>query len=264
MTNNEPVKEEPVKVLPRRKRWIPFGILPAHWGTEGDSRELLKAEFYYEGSALKRVKAKIGITDPNEIKLIDAELDFSLGEISRFEYRKLTNEIKLERSIAALEVKRVKGFISEKIYNTELEELQLNFKIDDLEVNKDEGLMTEHEFEKEKANLKDEKWVAVVAIDMDEANPQQGDFEIDWNDKWVEYLSENGYKGASDEDIVNTWFNDVCKTVLIQEASDQDWGMEERKLDINKRDDVEIIRDSVMTEEENDRSNPKVSPDETK
>jgi len=39
-------------------------------------------------------------------------------------------------------------------------------------------------------------------------------------------LMDSGYKGKSDEDIVNKWFNDVCRTVLIQEQADMDFGLE--------------------------------------
>ena len=51
--------------------------------------------------------------------------------------------------------------------------------------------------------------------------------ELDWNDNFVKFLHDNGYEGKDDEAIVNKWFNDVCRTVLVQEMADQDYGMQQ-------------------------------------
>ena len=50
---------------------------------------------------------------------------------------------------------------------------------------------------------------------------------MDWNDHFVAMLHDNGYTGTNDEDVVNKWFNDVCRTVLVQEMADQDYGLQE-------------------------------------
>ena len=50
-------------------------------------------------------------------------------------------------------------------------------------------------------------------------------------------LSAKGYTGESDESVVNSWFNDVCRTVLLDELQDQDYGME-------PRDDVVVINNN--------------------
>ena len=55
--------------------------------------------------------------------------------------------------------------------------------------------------------------------------------ELDWNDNFVAFLHDNGYTGENDESVVNKWFNDVCRTVLIQEASDQDYGLQDQEED---------------------------------
>ena len=40
-------------------------------------------------------------------------------------------------------------------------------------------------------------------------------------------LQTNGYTGKSDDDIVNSWFNDLCRTILQQEMADMDFGMQD-------------------------------------
>jgi hypothetical protein len=89
------------------------------------------------------------------------------------------------------------------------------------------------------ANIKKEPWVNVSKMGIDNNNVAAGYFELDWNDEFIAMLHENGYVGQSDEDVVNKWFNDVCRTVLFQEKADLDFGLEQ-----TERDDVEIRRDS--------------------
>ena len=36
----------------------------------------------------------------------------------------------------------------------------------------------------------------------------------------VAMLQDKGYVGDSDESVVNKWFNDICRTVLLQELED--------------------------------------------
>ena len=42
-------------------------------------------------------------------------------------------------------------------------------------------------------------------MDVDPINPK-GFVELDFNEEFVTMLSENGYSGKSDDDIVNGWF----------------------------------------------------------
>lgn len=93
-------------------------------------------------------------------------------------------------------------------------------------------------YDKAVATIKKEPWVNVVKMGVNPTNVAAGYFELDWNDEFIAMLHENGYVGQSDEEVVNKWFNDVCRTVLIQEKADQDYGLES-----TERDDVEIRRD---------------------
>ena len=79
---------------------------------------------------------------------------------------------------------------------------------------------------------------------IDEENVVQGYFELDWNDEFVSMLQNKGITGTSDEDVVNKWFNAVCRTVLLNEQADRDYGMQS-----GERDDVVITRDEPEGEE---------------
>ena len=108
----------------------------------------------------------------------------------------------------------------------------------------EEETVIESKYDKEAATAAGEPWVNVLRMGIDPDNVVQGYFELDWNEEFVVMLQEAGIKGASDEDVVNKWFNAVCRTVLIQEKADQDYGFEEDK---NERPDV--IRKTVNKSE---------------
>lgn len=68
---------------------------------------------------------------------------------------------------------------------------------------------------KAQATKKKEPYVEVIGLDIDANNPVQGAFELDWNEYFVQELKDKGFNGATDEDIVDQWFNQVCKNVAL-------------------------------------------------
>jgi hypothetical protein len=69
---------------------------------------------------------------------------------------------------------------------------------------------------KEQATFKGEPWVDVVSFDVDPENPKMGSFEIDWNQHFVTFLTQNGYRGKDDNQIVDQWFSDLCRHVALE------------------------------------------------
>lgn len=69
--------------------------------------------------------------------------------------------------------------------------------------------------EKELATLNGEAWVRVVKVEFtDQNNPSTGTFELDWNDAFINNLIESGYSGRTNEEVVDMWFNDLCRGVV--------------------------------------------------
>ena len=60
-------------------------------------------------------------------------------------------------------------------------------------------------------------WVKVIEVHFDKDNPQRGYFELDWNKDFVGLLGEAGYAGPSDEAIVDLWFNDLCRSIVLEQ-----------------------------------------------
>jgi len=73
--------------------------------------------------------------------------------------------------------------------------------------------------EKELVTERGEPYVAVISMEIDPNNVQNGAFELDWNDKFVANLIRAGYQmdtKDTDADIVDRWFTAVCRNVVLE------------------------------------------------
>ena len=66
------------------------------------------------------------------------------------------------------------------------------------------------------ATKKGEPWVSILTVELDPNNIGQGAFELDWNEFFVAKLVRAGYKGKDDAQIVDQWFQDVCRNVVLE------------------------------------------------
>ena len=73
---------------------------------------------------------------------------------------------------------------------------------------------------KEIATEKKEPWVAVLDTHVNPDNIRNGFFELDWNEYFVLQLRTAGYQGASDEEIVDQWFGELCRNIGAEEDVD--------------------------------------------
>lgn len=69
---------------------------------------------------------------------------------------------------------------------------------------------------KDIATAAGEPWVQVLGIEVDPGNLGAGAFELDWNDIFVARLIKSGYQGKTDQDIVDNWFQDICRNVVME------------------------------------------------
>jgi len=90
-----------------------------------------------------------------------------------------------------------------------------------LDIDRRFGKLSETEYEKQSATVKDEPYVGVLKTHFNPKDPKNGFFELDWNQKFIDNLAENGYVAEKEEDAVNKWFNDLCKNIMLEDM-DQD------------------------------------------
>ena len=72
---------------------------------------------------------------------------------------------------------------------------------------------------KDLATERGEPYVAMLGMEVDPDNLHQGSFELDWNEKFVANLVRAGYQmkpGDTDNDIVDRWFQAVCRNVVLE------------------------------------------------
>tara|TARA_Y100000114_G_scaffold151934_1_gene169464 strand:- start:833 stop:1165 length:333 start_codon:yes stop_codon:yes gene_type:complete len=77
--------------------------------------------------------------------------------------------------------------------------------------------------EKAQATKKGEPWVAVLDTHINPENIRNGFFELDWNNEFIERLLDAGYKGETNEQIVDSWFKTIARQIL------EDQGMSDNR-----------------------------------
>jgi len=98
---------------------------------------------------------------------------------------------------------------NEKVMEERISEIDLEF-----------GRITQDEHAKKVATLNGDPYVKVLNIDLDENAPGAGFFELDFNEHFVEYLANSGYEGIEPDEIVDNWFNDLCKNIVLNDLED--------------------------------------------
>jgi len=94
---------------------------------------------------------------------------------------------------------------------------------------------------KEEATAAGEPFIAILSVELDPADINNGSFDLDWNDKFVINLIKAGYKirpDDTDKQIVDRWFQHVCRNIAL-EVYEQD------QADPSNRDmtsDMRVIR----------------------
>ena len=75
--------------------------------------------------------------------------------------------------------------------------------------------------EKEEATAAGKAWVAVLDTQINPDNIKNGFFELDWNNQFIEELLDAGYKGETNEAIVDAWFRTIAMQVLAKKGLTQ-------------------------------------------
>jgi len=75
---------------------------------------------------------------------------------------------------------------------------------------------------KEIATAKKEPYIAVLDTHVNKDNIRNGFFELDWNEYFVLQLKEAGYKGTTEEEMVDQWFQDLCRNIGAEEGVDME------------------------------------------
>ena len=75
---------------------------------------------------------------------------------------------------------------------------------------------------KEQATESKEPWVGVLQTHVAKDDLKNGFFELDWNEFFVLQLRQAGYAGSTDEEVVDKWFQELCRNIGAEEGVDMD------------------------------------------
>lgn len=75
---------------------------------------------------------------------------------------------------------------------------------------------------KDLATEQKEPWVGVLTTHVNKNNIRNGFFELDWNEYFVLELRNAGYFGETEEQVVDAWFCELCKTLGTEAGVDMD------------------------------------------
>lgn len=128
-------------------------------------------------------------------------------------FKRLIGLDKIEKTIADAEIK-----MKEAVENTAKAQREAEKARQDAE----QAKLTP----KEIASKKGEPWVAVLDTKVNKDNVRNGFFELDWNEEFVVELKKAGYgfDGDPDEEIVDRWFRDLARNMLVEGGLDPNRG----------------------------------------
>ena len=89
---------------------------------------------------------------------------------------------------------------------------------------------------KVEATKRGEPWVSVLRVEIDPNNVGNGSFELDWNEHFITKLLRSGYQGKDDIQIVDRWFQDVCRNVVLETFEQYEANNPRPKTGVQKRD----------------------------
>lgn len=172
--------------------------MPGSWGLRGKVREQAKIEYYYDGEEKERKLIDLLYTDEKTKELENLKLDLKYGKISEYEYEK--KEIEITNKDDNLK------------YKLNLLDLKLKY-----------NKISKYDYEREKSNLLKKPWVSVSPDSF--YNPENGKdgfmLSLDYNEYFIEMLKENGYKGRTNNEIIDEWFKDVMLSILLEEKEEE-------------------------------------------
>ena len=99
----------------------------------------------------------------------------------------------------------------------------------------EEKTKQEDNSEKAVATANKEPYVSILSVDVDSEDPSYGSFELDWNEYFILKLKRIGYPGEEDEQIIDLWFQQVCRHILL-ETYEQDAATSDNIRYISRKD----------------------------
>lgn len=208
---------------------IPFGWLPGSWGLKGDTRKIAEAEYYLNGLELDDTLVDIKYKDDTKaLTIAKLKNQKKHKKINDTEYNNQYSVLTLTGDDLKCELLRqqwTNDEMSLRQYNIGIASIRVTpgveFDLAVLGIDLDSNLITKVEYDKQSATVRGEPYICIIDSNYKPDEKLDGlYFEFDWNDLWITELKEAGYTGFTDDQLVQRWFSDVCKSVSDSEHGD--------------------------------------------
>lgn len=117
--------------------------------------------------------------------------------------------------------------ITEKTYDERLLDLKfsdkntIEYKLALLDIAKKHGELSELAWEKESATVIQQPWFNIVGADQRAGGTGTTlAVELDWNEYFPRFLEAQGWTGMTDDDIVNSWFEEAMRQMVDPELTE--------------------------------------------
>lgn len=205
-----------------KKRFLPFWLIPAHWGLSGKAKELARINYYNEGQEADLLSAELTYLTPYEVDKAKMDINRKYGTVTEVLYRiglidlelKYNHISSTEHSIKVLELRYELKEISEKEYESQKIELLPDGdekKLLAIEYAYKYHEITENEYNKEIATLNKEPWGYLSS----EYNSEEGtiEFSFDYNELFWKKLKADGHPGNDEEEIIDNYIRHCCRNI---------------------------------------------------
>lgn len=84
----------------------------------------------------------------------------------------------------------------------------------------------------DEATNRREPYIEIVTMEVDYNNLNNGSVEFEWNTLWTDQLIRAGYKGKTDADLVDQWYTNICRNVVMETYEQNQADPHNRKVDL--------------------------------
>ena len=186
----------------RKKRLIPLFLLPSYWFLNKKEKKIKYIEYYYSGKEKDLMLCDLLYNDNELIKKLKIlEIQKKYSEISDYDFEIKKLNILLEHNM-----------IESEKYDKYINDVNLKF-----------NKISNKEYKKINHNLKKLPWFDISSeLIIAENGDINISLEFDWNEYFIEYLKDIGYKGSNEREIIDKWFYDLISSSVEEENEEID------------------------------------------
>ena len=184
-------------------------VNPKNWFLSKKEKQKLDARRRYYGENLDRALLDIQHEDKKSLpyRFDSLLLDKKYGRINEENYDRRMAKLGIDT-----EKERSEAPLTDEQYEQKL-------AMANLDLDRKYKMVDDQEYERNKATINKEPYVTVVKVHFEEDKPNDGFFELDWNDLFVEKLIAAGYKGKTKELVVKEWFDALCNNIARENGA---------------------------------------------